>query len=242
MSMAEECDVKEELVKKHIPLVKYIASRVIIGKTKYIDYDDLVGYGMLGLMDAMKKFDPSKGMKFSTYASIRIRGSMIDELRRTSPISKSAMDKLNRYNEAIEKLQMKNFKEPKLEEVAKELDMSLKEVSKIENYINYISIVSLENFIFSDEDDVSIMATVVDKNSPSPEKILEEKELIEYLEKAINKLKERDKIVLSLYYYERFTLKEIGKVLDVSESRVCQLHSRAIVHLRNELKKMKIIN
>lgn len=242
MSMAEECDVKEELVKKHIPLVKYIASRVIIGKTKYIDYDDLVGYGMLGLMDAMKKFDPSKGMKFSTYASIRIRGSMIDELRRTSPISKSAMDKLNRYNEAVEKLQMKNFKEPKLEEVAKELDMSLKEVSKIESYINYISIVSLENFIFSDEDDVSIMATVVDKNSPSPEKILEEKELIEYLERAINKLKERDKIVLSLYYYERFTLKEIGKVLDVSESRVCQLHSRAIVHLRNELKKMKIIN
>lgn len=242
MSMAEECDVKEELVKKHIPLVKYIASRVIIGKTKYIDYDDLVGYGMLGLMDAMKKFDPSKGMKFSTYASIRIRGSMIDELRRTSPISKSAMDKLNRYNEAIEKLQMKNFKEPKLEEVAKELDISLKEVSKIENYINYISIISLENFIFSDEDDVSIMATVVDKNSPSPEKILEEKELIEYLERAINKLKERDKIVLSLYYYERFTLKEIGKVLEVSESRVCQLHSRAIVHLRNELKKMKIIN
>ncbi|AAO36193.1 FliA/WhiG family RNA polymerase sigma factor [Clostridium tetani] len=242
MSIAEECDVKEGLVKKYIPLVKYIASRVIIGKTKYIDYDDLVGYGMLGLMDAMQKFDPSKGMKFSTYASIRIRGSMIDELRRISPISKSAMDKLNRYNEAVEKLQMKNFKEPKLEEVAKELDMSLKEVAQIENYINYISIVSLEDFIFSDEEDMSLMATVVDKNSPSPEKILEEKELIEYLEKAINKLKERDRIVLSLYYYERLTLKEIGKVLDVSESRVCQLHSRAIVHLRSELKKLKIIN
>ncbi|MBV1819640.1 FliA/WhiG family RNA polymerase sigma factor [Clostridium cochlearium] len=242
MSIAETCDVKEELVKKYIPLVKYIASRVIIGKTKYIDYDDLVGYGMLGLMDAMKKFDPSKGMKFSTYASIRIRGSMIDELRRISPIPKSAMDKLNKYNEAVEKLQMKNFKEPKLEEVAKELDMSLKEVSQIENYINYISVVSLENFIFSDDEDISLMSTVVDKDSPSPEKTLEEKELIEYLEKAINKLKERDRIVLSLYYYERLTLKEIGKVLEVSESRVCQLHSRAIVHLRNELKKLKIIN
>ncbi|NOH16361.1 FliA/WhiG family RNA polymerase sigma factor [Clostridium cochlearium] len=242
MSIAETCDVKEELVKKYIPLVKYIASRVIIGKTKYIDYDDLVGYGMIGLMDAMKKFDPSKGMKFSTYASIRIRGSMIDELRRISPIPKSAMDKLNKYNEAVEKLQMKNFKEPKLEEVAKELDMSLKEVSQIENYINYISVVSLEDFIFSDDEDISLMSTVVDKDSPSPEKTLEEKELIEYLEKAINKLKERDRIVLSLYYYERLTLKEIGKVLEVSESRVCQLHSRAIVHLRNELKKLKIIN
>lgn len=242
MSIAEECDVREGIVKKYIPLVKYIASRIIVGKTKYIDYDDLVGYGMLGLMDAMQKFDPSKGIKFSSYASIRIRGSMIDELRRISPISKSAIDKLNRYNEAVERLQMKNFKEPKLEEIAKELNMSLKEVSKIENYINYISIASLEDFIFSDEEDMSLMATVVDKNSPSPEKSIEEKELIEYLEKAINNLKERDKIILSLYYYERFTLKEIGKVLDVSESRVCQLHSRAIIHLRNELKRLKIIN
>lgn len=242
MSIAEECDVREGIVKKYIPLVKYIASRIIVGKTKYIDYDDLVGYGMLGLMDAMQKFDPSKGIKFSSYASIRIRGSMIDELRRISPISKSAIDKLNRYNEAVERLQMKNFKEPKLEEIAKELNISLKEVSNIESYINYISIASLEDFIFSDEEDMPLMATVVDRNSPSPEKSIEEKELIEYLEKAINNLKERDKIILSLYYYERFTLKEIGKVLDVSESRVCQLHSRAIIHLRNELKRLKIIN
>ena len=88
--------VKEEIVKKYIPLVKYIASRVIIGKTKYIEYEDLVSYGMIGLMDALNKFDESKGMKFSTYASIRIKGSMIDELRRNSPISKGAMDKLNR--------------------------------------------------------------------------------------------------------------------------------------------------
>ncbi|MDU4598944.1 MAG: sigma-70 family RNA polymerase sigma factor, partial [Clostridium sporogenes] len=87
--------VKEEIVKKYIPLVKYIASRVIIGKTKYIEYEDLVSYGMIGLMDALNKFDESKGMKFSTYASIRIKGSMIDELRRNSPISKGAMDKLN---------------------------------------------------------------------------------------------------------------------------------------------------
>ncbi|OFI06825.1 RNA polymerase sigma-D factor [Clostridium acetireducens DSM 10703] len=96
MTLKEKDKLKEEVVKKYIPLVKYIASRVIIGKTKYVEYEDLVGYGMVGLMDALEKFDESKGMKFSSYASIRIKGSMIDELRKNSPISKGAMDKLNK--------------------------------------------------------------------------------------------------------------------------------------------------
>ncbi len=155
--------VKEEIVKKYIPLVKYIASRVIIGKTKYIEYEDLVSYGMIGLMDALNKFDESKGMKFSTYASIRIKGSMIDELRRNSPISKGAMDKLNRYNEAIEKLQKKLNKEPNLIQIADELNISLKEVSEIENYINYISVISLEDLIFSSEDEVPLIGTIKDE-------------------------------------------------------------------------------
>lgn len=144
-------------------MVKYIASRVIIGKTKYIEYEDLVSYGMIGLMDALNKFDESKGMKFSTYASIRIKGSMIDELRRNSPISKGAMDKLNRYNEAIEKLQKKLNKEPNLIQIADELNISLKEVSEIENYINYISVISLEDLIFSSEDEVPLIGTIKDE-------------------------------------------------------------------------------
>lgn len=162
--------VKEEIVKKYIPLVKYIASRVIIGKTKYIEYEDLVSYGMIGLMDALNKFDESKGMKFSTYASIRIKGSMIDELRRNSPISKGAMDKLNRYNEAIEKLQKKLNKEPNLIQIADELNISLKEVSEIENYINYISVISLEDLIFSSEDEVPLIGTIKDEKKSKPRK------------------------------------------------------------------------
>lgn len=239
MAMVMNLDVREQIVKKYIPLVKYIASRVIIGKTKYIEYEDLVSYGMIGLMDALNKFDEKKGMKFSTYASIRIKGSMIDELRKISPISKGAMDKLNRYNDAIEKLQKKNFREPDIIEISKELNISLEEVSQIENYINYISVISLEDLIFSEDDDIPLIGTVVDEKSPSPEKSLEEKELLEFLVKAVDNLKEKDKTVLSLYYYERFTLKEIGKVLNVSESRVCQLHSRALIHLRQELKRLK---
>lgn len=232
---------RDKIVEKYIPLVKYIASRVILGKSKYVEYDDLVGYGMVGLMDAMNKFDESKGMKFSTYASIRIKGAMIDEIRRNSPISKGAMDKLNRYNEAIDSLQKSLGKEPSNEEIAKALNMSLENVGEIENYINYISVVSLENIIFSDDDDISIMGIIEDKNSPSPEKTLEEKEEVEMLSKALGLLNEKDGIVLSLYYYEGLTLKEIGKVLEVSESRVCQLHSRAIRNLRAAMKKIHYI-
>lgn len=239
MSTAKNLDVKEQIIKKYIPLVKYIASRVIIGKSKYIEYEDLIGYGMLGLMDAFNKFDESKGMKFSTYASIRIRGSMIDEIRKNSPISKGAMDKLNRYNNAIEKLQKQNLKEPSNKEIANELGVSLEEVGEIENFINYISVVSLEDLIFSEEDDMMLIGTIEDEKSPNPEKSLEEIEQIEYLTKALNMINEKDKTVLSLYYYEAMTLKEIGKILGVSESRVCQLHSRAIIHLRKMMSKLK---
>lgn len=241
MSMANALDYKEKVVEKYIPLVKYIASRVILGKTKYLEYDDLVSYGVVGLMDAISKFDASKGMKFSSYASIRIKGAMIDEIRRNSPVSKGAMDKLNRYNLVIDTLQNKLLREPTNEEIAKELNMTLVEVGEIENYINYISIMSLESIIYSEDDDISIMGIIEDKNSPSPEKSFEDKEMVEALAKAIELLNEKDRIVLNLYYYEGLTLKQIGKVLEVSESRVCQLHSRAIKNLRGAMKKLHYI-
>lgn len=239
MAVTLESETIEEIVKKYIPLVKYIASRVIIGKSKYIEFEDMIGYGMIGLMDAINKFDPSKGMKFSTYASIRIRGAMIDEIRKNSPISKGAMSKLNKYNLAIESLQKKLLREPTDEEICKELDMDLDQIGKIENYINYISVVSLEDLIFLEDDDMPIISTIKDEKSPSPENDFIEKEKLDYLSKGIDMFNEKDKIVISLYYYEGLTLKEIGKVLGVSESRVCQLHSRAILHLRRNLEKLK---
>ena len=164
-------DNKEKIVEQYIPLVKYIASRIMIGRSTYIEYEDLVSYGMIGLMDAISKFDPDKGIKFSSYASIRIKGEMIDQIRKARPISKGAMDKLAKYNEAID----------------------------------------------------------------------EDKEKVEILAECIEKLKEKDRTILNLYYYEGLTLKEIGKVLEVSESRVCQLHSRAIKNLRVMLQKINYI-
>jgi len=231
---------KEQIVEKYIPLVKYLASRVSFGKTKYLEYEDLVGYGIIGLLDAINRYDPSKGMKFSSYATLRIKGAMIDEIRKHRPISKGAMDKLVKYNEAIDRLQNTLMKEPTLEEIASEMNLTIDEVSHIENYINYMSVTSLEAIIYSD-DDLTIMETLEDKDSISPEESLENKERIEILEKAIEQLKEKDKLVLNLYYYEKLTLKEIGEVLEVSESRVSQLHSRAIRNLRAIMKKINYI-
>jgi len=239
MSVAYHVDVKTEIVKKYLPLVKYIASKIIIGKTKYVEFEDLVSYGMLGLMDALNKFDESKGMKFSTYASIRIKGAMIDELRRNSPIPKRSMDKLNRYNEAVETLHNKLLREPTNIEIANELQITSEEVSQVEGYINYISMVSLDSLLFSDDDDVALLNSIEDTNSPSPQKTLEEREMKEYLYKALEVLREKDKLILNLYYFEGLTLKQIGQILEVSESRVCQLHSKAIINLRNAIQKLK---
>ena len=242
MHVVKQVDGKEQIIQEYIPLVKYIASRVMFGKNKYMEYEDLVSYGMIGLMDALNKFDSTKGMKFSSYASIRIKGSMIDELRKNRPISKGAMDKLNRYNKAIDTLQGELLREPTNAEIAKHLDISLSEVAEIENYINYISMVSLESVIFSDDEDVNLIGIIEDKNSPSPDVCLQDKEQLEVLSKAISLLKEKDRTILNLYYYERLTLKEIGAILSVSESRVCQLHSRSIANLRECMKKLHYVN
>lgn len=242
MQTVKDIDGKEQIIQEYIPLVKYIASRVMFGKNKYMEYEDLVSYGMIGLMDALHKFDNTKGMKFSSYASIRIKGAMIDELRKNRPISKGAMDKLNKYNKAIDDLQMELLREPTGDEIARHLGISLSEVGEIINYINYISMVSLENVIFSDDEDVNLIGIIEDKNSPSPDSYLQDKEQLEILTKAIELLKEKDRTILNLYYYEGLTLREIGTILSVSESRVCQLHSRAIVNLRESMKRLHYVN
>ena len=239
MSVACDLDVREEIIKKNIPLVKYIASKIIVGKNKYVEYEDLISYGMIGLMDAINKYDDTKGMKFSTYATIRINGSIIDEIRKNSPISKRAIDKLNRYNKVVEELQNKLYREPKDAEVAERMEISLKELTDIQGYVNYISMMSLETILFGDDEEMSLINSIEDTKSPSPQRSLEEKEMLEYLRRGLDNLKERDRLILNLYYFEKLTLKQVGEVLEVSESRVCQLHSRAILNLRKEIEKLQ---
>lgn len=239
MKCYKHFDEREEMILKYIPYVKYIASRLISGKPPGVEYEDLISFGILGLIDAIEKFDPSKGLKFETYATLRIKGSIIDELRKISWIPKSAFSKLNMLNKAREELEFKLNREPTDDEISDFTGMTSVEIKNIESYVNYISIISLEEILFkSDEEDIKLKSFVKDSTSPQPEKLIEEKEKNKVLKEAIEMLSEKDKLILQLYYFEKLTLKEIGKVLNISESRVSQLHSRAIIRLRENLKKL----
>lgn len=233
---------REEMIIEYIPYVKYIASRLVIGKPPGIEYEDLVSFGILGLIDAIEKFDPSKGLKFETYATLRIKGSIIDELRKISWIPKSAFSKFSLLNTAREKLEKELKREPTDEEIADMMKITVEDVKNIEGYINYISLISLDEVFFrTDDEDIQLKSVIVDEKSPQPDVMVEEREQSEMLKKAIDMLTKKDKLILNLYYYEKFTLKEIGSVLSISESRVSQLHSRAILRLRENMKKLKYL-
>lgn len=230
-------DYKEQYILDNMNLVKYIASKYFT-KNIGIEYEDLVSYGTMGLIDAANTYKEDRNCKFSTYASLKIRAAIIDEIRRCSPISRNDISKINEYNNAIEFLQGNLLREPTDVEISKYLNISLSEVKKIESNISLMTTTSLDTVIFQGNNDVNLIDTIKEEDDLSPEKIVEEEEKLEVLSKAIDMLKEKDKLVLSLYYYEELTLKEIGKVLEVSESRVSQLHSRAIVNLRNAINKL----
>ncbi|CDF58002.1 FliA/WhiG family RNA polymerase sigma factor [Thermobrachium celere] len=242
MKCYKQFDEREEMIIRYLPFVKYIASRLIIGTPPGIEFDDLVSYGIIGLIDAIEKYDPSKGIKFETYATLRIKGAIIDELRKISWMPKSAFSKLTQLNLAREKLEAKLNREPTEKELAEYLGVSVNEIRSTESYINYLSVVSLEDIFYkSDDEDIHFKNMIENENSPQPDKVLEEEEKVLMLKKAIDMLPEKDKLILQLYYYEKLTLKEIGKVLEITESRVSQLHSRAIVRLRENLKKLSYL-
>ena len=230
-------DNKDQYVLDNMNLVKYIASKYFT-KNIGIEYEDLVSYGTMGLIDAANTYKKDRNCKFSTYASLKIRAAIIDEIRRHSPISRNDVAKINEYNSAMEWLQNNLLREPTELEIAKYLKLPISEVKKIENSIHIMTTTSLDTVIFQGNNDVNLIDTIKDDEDLSPENIVEGEERLEILTQAIDMLKERDKLVLSLYYYEELTLKEIGRVLEVSESRVSQLHSRAIVNLRNAISKL----
>ncbi|GAA0071891.1 FliA/WhiG family RNA polymerase sigma factor [Clostridium sardiniense] len=228
---------REKYILDNINLVRYIAAKYK-NNSIGIEYEDLVSYGTMGLLEAFDTFDDTKGCKFSSYASLKIRAAIIDEIRRQSPISRNDVMKINDYNNAVVTLQNYLYREPTDIEISKYLNIPLSEINKIENNIYKMSMTSLDNIIFEGNTDVSLIDTIKDDEKKTPLNIIEEEEKIDILTKAIDSLKERDKLILSLYYYEDLTLKEIGKILEVSESRVSQLHSKAIINLRNVIKKM----
>lgn len=231
---------QDELIINNMNIVKNIASKYYTDKIG-LEYEDLVSYGVMGLIDATKKFDDKRGVKFSTYASIRISSYIIDEIRKYSPISRTYISKIKEYNKCVDDLQNKFLRKPSIDEIADYMNISKKDVSNIRNKMANSSNIHIDSVICEGEKEFSLIDTIEDKDVLCPEEVVEKKELQDIMAKAIDTLKEKDRLVLSLYYYEELTLKEIGKVLGVSESRVSQLNNRAISNLRAAMKKLKYI-
>jgi RNA polymerase sigma factor for flagellar operon FliA len=226
---------RENLISTYLPLVKRIAARMFIPSPEVMDRDDLVSQGMVGLLDAIERFDPTRETCFKSYASRRIRGAMVDAIRSVSFSPRSVNDRIKLLRAAEDKLLMSG-EDATEESLAREMELSPEQVREISSHIALRSVMSLDRFLFSAEgDEVAVSAVVGHESSPDPESVVEAVELKAALAGALADLPERDQQIISLYYVEEMTLKEIAAVLGVTEGRVSQLHSRALLRLRSLL-------
>ncbi len=234
-------EIRSYLVEKYSPLVKHVAGRIAIGMPQNVEFDDLVSYGVFGLLDAIEKFDPSREIKFKTYAMTRIRGSIFDELRSVDWIPRSIRQKAKQLEGIIAMLENKEGKKVEDEEIAKELGVSMEEYNSLLSKLSGTSLVSLNDiwFLGDENDEVSFMETLESPMNMNPDQIIEKEEIKNVIVEAIKSLPEKEKKVIVLYYYEDLTLKEIGEVLEVTESRISQLHTKAVSRLRSKLSKVK---
>ncbi len=228
--------VKDRLLIHYSPLVKYVASRVAVGLPQNIDQADLVSYGMFGLIDAIEKFDISRNIKFETYAIARIKGAIIDELRAIDWVPRSVRAKARNVEKAYAKLEASLLRTPTDREIAEEMGVTDRELQQIFTQISFVGIVALDELVSTGErsEGMTLGDTIADRRA-GPMATFEHEESKQILADAINKLGDREKIVLTLYYYEGLTLAEIGTVLGVTESRVCQIHTKAVMQLKGKL-------
>ena len=229
-------EVRDQLIVHYSPLVKYVASRVAAGLPQNVEQADLVSYGIFGLIDAIDKFDPGRGYKFETYAISRIKGAMLDELRSMDWVPRSVRTKAKRIEQANAKLEAKLGRAASDEELAGALDISTDELETMLTKISFVGVVALDEMLSGGErgDSMTLGDTIPDK-SAGPVGSFEVEEMRQLLAESINGMTEREKIVLTLYYYEGLTLAEIGQVLGVTESRVCQIHTKSVLRLRSRL-------
>jgi RNA polymerase sigma factor for flagellar operon FliA len=217
------------------PLVKYVAGRMSSGLPAHVDEADLISYGLVGLISAIERFDLAREIKFETYAIPRIRGAIIDELRSLDWVPRSVRARAREIERAHSKLEHRFQRAPTDEEMAAELEMTDDEFQAALIQISNSTIAALDElWTVSDSsgDQVSLLDTLQDPDAPDPEKIIDATELKDRVADAIARLPEREKLVIALYYYENLTLREIGEVLGVTESRISQLHTKAVLRLR----------
>ncbi|MDK2917415.1 MAG: polymerase sigma factor FliA [Candidatus Petromonas sp.] len=227
-------DIKNKLIMANIELVKVIAGRLYHSYSTYVEYEDLVSYGIIGLIDAIEKFDLDKNVKFETYASFRIRGSIIDQLRNLDWVPRSTRQKYKKLEEVMQKLQSKYGLDIDDELIAKTLGISTKELNELLSEVSILSIISLDEKM-SDNGDLNIVSEDLESR---PEFHYLKEESKQILKKTIEMLPERERTIINLYYFSELTYKEISKILGISESRVSQLHTKCIIKLRNSLQKL----
>ncbi|MEY2423612.1 MAG: polymerase sigma factor FliA [Acidimicrobiaceae bacterium] len=230
-------EIRDALILHYSPLVKYVAGRVAVGLPQNVEQADLVSYGIFGLIDAIEKFDLDRGYKFETYAIARIKGAILDELRSIDWVPRSVRAKARSLEKAYAKLEGQLHRTPSDEELAAELGLSDDQFQSTLSQISFIGLVALDEMLSVGGDrgeSLSLGDTVADSND-GPVAAYEVEEMRQILADAINRMPEREKIVLTLYYYEGLTLAEIGQVLGVTESRVCQIHTKAVLQLRSRL-------
>ena len=229
-------EARDRLIVHYSPLVKYVAGRVAVGLPQSIEQADLVSYGIFGLIDAIDKFDTGRGFKFETYAIARIKGAIIDELRSMDWVPRSVRAKARSVEKAYTKLENELHRTPSDAEVADELGMSEADLQGIFTQISFVGVVALDEMLSGGDrgESTTLGDTIADK-AEGPVALFEVEEMKHLLADAINRMPEREKIVLTLYYYEGLTLAEIGEVLGVTESRVCQIHTKSILQLRSRV-------
>ena len=233
----QSVDARNRLVLHYSPLVKYVAGRVSSGLPHNVEQADLVSYGMFGLIDAIDKFDPERGYKFETYAIARIRGAIIDELRSIDWVPRSVRAKARAVEKTYAKLENQLLRTPTDAEVAEAMGTSEEDLQALFAQISFFGLVALEETLSvgpERADSVTVADTIPDPGA-GPVAAFEEEETKEILVAAINRLPEREKVVLTLYYYENLTLNRIGQILGITESRVCQIHTKAVLQLRSKL-------
>ncbi|MCK4177744.1 RNA polymerase sigma factor WhiG [Aciditerrimonas ferrireducens] len=228
--------LRQQLIVLYSPLVKYVAGRVAAGLPQHVDGADLVSYGIIGLIDAIDRFDPSRAVKFETYAIPRIRGAIIDELRAIDWVPRSVRAKARAVEQAMSALEGLLHRTPTDAEVAAEMGISEHELQDILRQVSLVGVAALDEVLAGgDRSERATLGDTVADAADGPVALFEDKEAKEILAKAIARLGERERTVLSLYYYENLTLAEIGEILGVTESRVCQIHTKAVLQLRTRL-------
>ncbi|MDQ0789492.1 RNA polymerase sigma factor for flagellar operon FliA [Streptomyces sp. B3I7] len=229
--------LREQLILHYSPLVKYVAGRVSVGLPPNVEQADFVSSGVFGLIDAIEKYDIGREIKFETYAITRIRGAMIDELRALDWIPRSVRQKARNVERAYTTLEARLRRTPTESEVAAELGIRVDDLHAVFSQLSLANVVALEEILHigGEGGGLSLMDTLEDTTADNPVEVVEDRELRRFLARAINALPEREKTVVTLYYFEGLTLAEIGNVLGVTESRVSQIHTKSVLQLRAKL-------